>query len=124
MIFSIDFNSDEALYMQLCNQIIMCIANEQIKEGDSLPSVRQLADSIGINMHTVNKAYTVLRQEGYIKLDRRHGAIISLNEDKLRAMQELSDEMRVIVAKAVCKNISPDEIHAMVDEVINEITGE
>ncbi|MGN0380190.1 MAG: GntR family transcriptional regulator [Butyrivibrio sp.] len=124
MIFSIDFNSDEALYVQLCNQIIMCIANEQIKEGDSLPSVRQLADSIGINMHTVNKAYTVLRQEGYIKLDRRHGAIISLNEDKLRAMQELSDEMRVIVAKAVCKNISPDEIHAMVDEVINEITGE
>lgn len=124
MIFSIDFNSDEALYVQLCNQIIMCIANEQIKEGDSLPSVRQLADSIGINMHTVNKAYTVLRQEGYIKLDRRHGAIISLNEDKLRAMQELGDEMRVIVAKAVCKNISPDEIHAMVDEVINEITGE
>ena len=124
VIFSIDFNSDEALYVQLCNQIIMCIANEQIKEGDSLPSVRQLADSIGINMHTVNKAYTVLRQEGYIKLDRRHGAIISLNEDKLRAMQELSDEMRVIVAKAVCKNISPDEIHAMVDEVINEITGE
>ena len=124
MIFSIDFNSDEALYVQLCNQIIMCIANEQIKEGDSLPSVRQLADSIGINMHTVNIAYTVLRQEGYIKLDRRHGAIISLNEDKLRAMQELSDEMRVIVAKAVCKNISPDEIHAMVDEVINEITGE
>lgn len=124
MIFSIDFNSDEALYMQLCNQIIMCIANEQIKEGDSLPSVRQLADSIGINMHTVNKAYTVLRQEGYIKLDRRHGAIISLNEDKLRAMQELSDEMRVIVAKAVCKNISPDEIHSMVDEVIEEITGE
>ena len=124
MLIELDFNSDEALYVQLCNQIIMCIANEQIKEGDSLPSVRQLADSIGINMHTVNKAYTVLRQEGYIKLDRRHGAIISLNEDKLRAMQELSDEMRVIVAKAVCKNISPDEIHAMVDEVINEITGE
>ena len=67
MIFTIDFNSDEALYVQLCNQIIMCIANEKIHEGDSLPSVRQLADNIGINMHTVNKAYSVLRQEGYIK---------------------------------------------------------
>lgn len=124
MVFSIDFNSDEALYIQLCNQIIMCIANEQIKEGDSLPSVRQLADSIGINMHTVNKAYTVLRQEGYIKLDRRHGAIISLDEDKRRTMQELGDEMRVIVAKAMCKNITPKEIHSMVDEVISEFTGE
>ena len=61
MIIEIDFNSDEALYMQLRNQIIMGIATSQFHEGDSLPSVRQLADTIGINMHTVNKAYTVLR---------------------------------------------------------------
>ena len=58
MIIEIDFNSDEALYMQLRNQIIMGIATSQFHEGDSLPSVRQLADTIGINMHTVNKAYT------------------------------------------------------------------
>lgn len=64
MIIEIDFNSDEALYMQLRNQIIMGIATSQFHEGDSLPSVRQLADTIGINMHTVNKAYTVLKQEG------------------------------------------------------------
>ena len=123
MIFSIDFNSDEALYVQLCNQIIMCIANEQIREGDSLPSVRQLAEMVGINMHTVNKAYTVLRQEGYIKLDRRHGAIIALDIDKLRAMGALTEELRVVIAKAMCRNISADEIHAVVDDVINEFLG-
>lgn len=124
MIFTIDFNSDEALYVQLCNQIIMCIANEKIHEGDSLPSVRQLADNIGINMHTVNKAYTVLRQEGYIKLDRRHGAVIALDIDKLKAMKELTEELRVVVAKAMCRNISTDEIHTLVDNVIAEFTGE
>ena len=124
MIFTIDFNSDEALYVQLCNQIIMCIANEKIHEGDSLPSVRQLADNIGINMHTVNKAYSVLRQEGYIKLDRRHGAVIALDIDKLKAMNELSEELRVVVAKAMCRNISTDEIHTLVDNVIAEFTGE
>ena len=59
MVFRIDFNSEEALYSQLCRQIIMSIASDEIREGDSLPSVRQLADEIGINMHTVNKAYTV-----------------------------------------------------------------
>ena len=123
MIFSIDFNSDEALYMQLCNQIIMCIANEQIREGDSLPSVRQLAENIGINMHTVNKAYTILRQEGYIKLDRRHGAVIALDIDKLRAMEELSEELRVVIAKAMCRNISTAEIHALVDDIIGEFSG-
>ena len=64
MILSIDFNSDEAFYIQLRNQIIIGIATGRIREGDSLPSVRQLADNISINMHTVNKAYHVLRQEG------------------------------------------------------------
>ena len=62
MIVEIDFNSEEALYIQLINQIIIGIATDQIREGDTLPSVRQLADNIGINMHTVNKAYSVLKQ--------------------------------------------------------------
>lgn len=120
MLYTIDFNSEEALYIQLCNQIIMCIANEQIKEGDSLPSVRQMADDIGINMHTVNKAYSVLRQGGYIKLDRRRGAVIALDIDKLEAMGELTSDLRVVIAKAMCKGISVEEIHALVDEVIGE----
>ena len=58
MILSIDFNSDEAFYIQLRNQIIIGIATGRIREGDSLPSVRQLADNISINMHTVNKDRT------------------------------------------------------------------
>ena len=77
MVIKIDFESEEAIYVQLKNQIILGIATDRIREGDSLPSVRQLADNIGINMHTVNKAYSVLRQEGFIKLDRRKGAAVS-----------------------------------------------
>ena len=93
MIIEIDFNSNEALYMQLRNQIIMGIATSQFHEGDSLPSVRQLADTIGINMHTVNKAYTVLKQEGYVKVDRRKGAVIALDVDRMRAVDELRKYM-------------------------------
>ena len=88
MYVSIDFNSDEAIYLQLCNQIILGIAMEEFHEGDVLPSVRQLADNIGINMHTVNKAYTVLKQEGFVKLDRRRGAVISLDVDKIHAVED------------------------------------
>ena len=124
MVIEIDFNSDEAIYVQLMNQIILGIATSRLQEGDPLPSVRQLADTIGINMHTVNKAYSVLRQEGYIKLDRRHGAVIALDIDRIKAMNELTDELRVVVAKAMCRNISTDEIHALVDDVIAEFTGE
>ena len=82
MYIEIDFNSDEALYLQLRNQIIIGIATSQYQEGDTLPSVRQLADTIGINMHTVNKAYSVLKQEGFVKVDRRKGAVISVDIDK------------------------------------------
>ena len=87
MFIEIDFNSDEAIYMQLRNQIILGIATDRFREGDMLPSVRQLADSIGINMHTVNKAYTVLKQEGYVKVDRRKGAMIALDIDRMRTLE-------------------------------------
>ena len=56
MFIKIDFNSDEAIYVQLQNQIIMGIAMDILREGDNLPSVRQMAETVGINMHTVNKA--------------------------------------------------------------------
>lgn len=122
MILTIDFESDEAIYIQLRNQIIIGIAAERIHEGDFLPSVRQLADTIGINMHTVNKAYSVLKQEGFIKLDRRKGAVIALDIDKIRATQELREELSVILARSICKNISRDEVHSLVDEIYDYYT--
>ena len=79
MLIEIDFNSEEAIYIQLRNQVILGIATANIHEGDSLPSVRQLAETIGVNMHTVNKAYNVLKQEGFITLDKRRGAVIALD---------------------------------------------
>ena len=123
MIIKIDLESEEAIYIQLRNQIIMGIATDRIHEGDSLPSVRQLAENIGINMHTVNKAYTVLKQEGYIKLDRRRGAVIALDIDKIRSIERLREELSVLLARSVCKNISREEVHALVDEIYDFYTG-
>lgn len=120
VLITIDFNSDEAIYMQLRNQIIVAIAMERIHEGDVLPSVRQLADNIGINMHTVNKAYTVLKQEGIVKLDRRHGAVVAPDVDKIQAINDLRCEMKMVIAKAICKNISLEDIHHAVEEIFSE----
>lgn len=120
MLIEIDFNSDEAIYMQLRNQIIMGIATSIIHEGDSLPSVRQLADMVGVNMHTVNKAYTVLKQEGFIQLDRRRGAVIALDIDKIKALEEMKQQLVIVLAAGCCKDVSRNEVHQLVDEIFDE----
>ena len=124
MIVEIDFNSEEALYIQLINQIIIGIATDQIREGDTLPSVRQLADNIGINMHTVNKAYSVLKQEGFLRVDRRRGAVIALDTDKMRPISEMRRDLSVILARGVCKNVSREEVHNLVDSIYDAFTAE
>ena len=121
MFIEIDFNSSEAIYIQLRNQIVMEIAQHKLHDGDSLPSVRNLANLLGVNMHTVNKAYSVLRQEGFLRLDRRKGAVIALDVDKMQAIEELRSSLRVSLAKACCKNITEDEIHSMVDEILKDM---
>ena len=123
MIFEINFDSEEALYLQLRNQVILGIATEIFHEGDSLPSVRQLADDVGINMHTVNKAYSVLRQEGFVTIDRRRGAVIAVDVDKAQALEEMRRDLRVILAKASCKNISEQEVHALINEIYGNCGG-
>ena len=117
MYIEIDFNGDEAFYSLQWNMIIIGIATSQYQEGDTLPSVRQLADTIGINMHTVNKAYSVLKQEGFVKVDRRKGAVISVDIDKLQAIEELKKDLQVVLAKSRCKKVSKQEVHALIDEI-------
>ena len=123
MILEVDFNSEEALYIQLRNQIIVGIATNRLKEGESLPSVRQLAESIGINMHTVNKAYTALKQEGFVKVDRRRGAVIAIDADRISDLEQMRESLRVILARASWRNISREEVHALIDEIYEEYGG-
>ena len=99
MLIEVDFNSSEAIYIQLRNQIILGIATSTIQEGDSLPSVRQ---------------------EGFISLDKRRGAVIALDADKLKALEEMREQLRIILAKGCCKNITREEVHELVDEIFEE----
>ncbi|PWT27397.1 MULTISPECIES: GntR family transcriptional regulator [Butyrivibrio] len=123
MTIEIDFNSDDAIYLQLCNQIILGIATSQFHEGEQLPSVRTLAEAIGINMHTVNKAYSILQREGFVKIDRRKGAVIAVDIDKLQALEEAKQGLEVVLARALCKNISRNEIHNLIDQIYDDYSG-
>ena len=124
MLIEIDFSSDQAIYQQLCNQIILGIATSRLTDGEVLPSVRQMADEIGINMHTVNKAYTVLRQEGFVKVDRRRGAFVSVDDNnKERALRLVEKDLRVLLAEARCRGLRKNEILMLVDRIYDEYDG-
>ena len=112
MILKIDFDSDIPIYVQIKNQIIEGIAKGEIDKGEELPSVRALAEDIGINMHTVNKAYNMLKDEGYIKIDRRKGAIVALNLDisKDKFSDELKRNLYFYMAECFNRNIKKEEI--------------
>ena len=115
----IDFNSDEAIYIQLRNQIVLGIAREQFHDGESLPSVRQLAEELGVNMHTVNKAYAMLRQEGYLLMDRRRGAVIHI-EVQNQPMDSLNMAMKLMVAEAICRDIAVEELQQIIHDMYRE----
>ena len=124
MLIEIDFSSDEAIYQQLCDQIILGIATSRLVDGEVLPSVRQMADEIGINMHTVNKAYTVLRQEGFVKVDRRRGAFISVDDrNRERALNMIEKDMRVLLAEARCRGLTKNDLLLLVDRIYDEYDG-
>lgn len=93
VIIRIDQSDEVPIYLQIRNQIIEGIARGELSPGDSLPSVRQLAADLGINLHTVNKAYAVLRDEGYVAMRGRKGAFIA-NEQSIGAPshQTIDDE--------------------------------
>ena len=122
MIIELDMNSSTPIYVQLRNQIVMGIGRGELKLGESLPTVRQLAQDIGINTMTVNKAYQILKTEGYIKIDRRHGAIVSDNIDMDIVFREkLENELELLLAEAAINGMDKNDFLSMCNEIYSKM---
>lgn len=122
MIIELDMNSSTPIYVQLRNQIVMGIGRGELKLGESLPTVRQLAQDIGVNTMTVNKAYQILKTEGYIKIDRRHGAIVSDNIDMDIVFREkLENEFELLLAEAAINGMDKNDFLSMCNEIYSKM---
>ena len=71
-------------------------------------------------MHTVNKAYTLLKQEGFVSIDRRRGAVVAIDVDKIKALEEMKQNLVVALAKGCCKEVSRQEVHQLIDEIFDD----
>jgi GntR family transcriptional regulator len=118
MLLTLEIESEKPLYVQIRDQIIEGLATGELQNGESLPSTRQLAMDFGINFHTVNKAYDILRQEGILRLNRKTGAVVYVSEAGEEFAADWSGRLRTLLAEAFVKGMTKSELAKQCQSVI------
>lgn len=122
MILTLDTTSTTPIYVQLRNQIVTGIGRGELKAGEHLPTVRQLAADIGVNTMTVNKTYQLLKMEGFIEIDRREGATVCPAKQNPEAYREkLEKELELLSAEAILKGMSQEEFLSLCSDIFGQM---
>lgn len=110
MLWQIDEQSSRPLFEQVAANVRRELAAGHVRKGDRLPAAREVADSLGINVHTVLRAYQDLRDQGLIELRRGRGAIVVATT----AHAGLSDQIEILRAEAARLGLSKQELAALI----------
>ena len=124
MLVDLDLQSDMPIYMQIREQIIKGIATGELKAGEALPSVRQFAEDLGINFHTVNKAYTLLKQDEFIQVHRQKGVVVHPDGPPKANdiyLNKLNTDLKSIITEAFCRGIKEEEFCEICFKIFLEI---
>ena len=126
MIIKINTLSQIPLYLQLRNQIVKGIGKGELTEGESLPTVRQMAADLGINTMTVSKAYQLLKAEGFIETDRRKGSVVCIPEEEYPTQQaafeeKLEDELELLTAEAKIRGMDKGQFIQFCQHIFEEM---
>lgn len=122
MRLNIDMTSDTPIYRQIRDQIFLGAASGQLKPGEHLPTVRQLAADTGVNPMTVNKAYAMLKADGVVSIDRRHGAQICAVAGGSGVPNAAFDrQAALLIAEAKAQGVSKETLQARLAEITQAI---
>ena len=120
MLLHLDFSLDTPIYQQIRNEIVCGIAAGDLPPGTQLPPIRTLAESLGVNMMTVSKAYSLLKQEGYISADRRGGTVVSGSPGAGELSARYRGALRIIAAEARLAGMDEDGFLALCRDIYRE----
>ena len=122
MLIEVNFAGEVPIYLQIRDQIVIGIASGLLRAGEELPSVRRLAADIGVNLHTVNKAYALLRDERYVEMDRRSGARIASKMKKDASYKDvLFHKLYPVMAEAICHGFTSDDMCNMAQDIYSRL---
>ncbi|GGD87802.1 GntR family transcriptional regulator [Paenibacillus nasutitermitis] len=120
MFIELDLQSETPIYTQIAEQLIEGIARGQLKPGEPLPSVRSLASDLGINLHTVNKAYQTLKQDGFLQVHRKQGVVVqpdTMPGVTAEFTAKLRQQFRALSAEAIVRGMTESEFLKLAQEV-------
>ena len=120
MLLQLDFSGRLPIYMQIRNQIVLGIASGELAPGEKLPTIRALAEQSGVNMMTVSKAYSLLKQEGSITADRRGGTVVSGSPGAGELSTRYRGALRIIAAEARLAGMDEDGFLALCRDIYRE----
>jgi len=124
LLLSINDQDPRPVYVQIVNQIKEQIHRGELKSGDELPSIRELASSLGINMHTVRHAYNILRDQKLVVFRLGQQAKIARLRSKPASSEEVASfiekRLQELLTEAFLLGLSPDDFRSLVDEQIRK----
>ncbi len=124
MVMQIDLNLETPIYEQIKQNIIIGIANNKLSPGEKLPSVRQLAAELQVNMHTVAKAYSQLKTMGFLAVHRNKGAVVNKPDMYIADTEyfnSMADRLVAYAAEAVCKGVKSGEWISACNEAYEKV---
>ena len=114
MLLSIEPDGPVPIYQQIRDRIVEAIARGRQPAGSALPPIRQLAVDLGVNFHTVNKGYDLLRQEGLLRLGRKSGAVVRRDAGSGPPdpgwAQDWTGRLRTLLAEAAAQGMPATDI--------------
>lgn len=116
MWFRIDFHSSKPIYEQIKEGIKLLILSGRLREGEFLPSIRSLAEDLGVNLNTVARAYRELVMEGVLEVRRGEGYVVA--DVRREALQGfLEDALKNVLRDCKTAGISEERVIEIVRKV-------